>query len=576
MNSQKTRLRAVLRRAMPPLAARTPGIFFGVLADICVIALLALSMWLIVRAGEQPPILYLNFAVVGVRAVAIGRAAFRYLERLASHNAAFTQLASLRSETFNALIPRVPGGLGQKRRGEVLASFVDDVDQLQDEPLRVRQPLFISITVTLLSLALVSVVSPLAAGVMVLFLGMAGWLAVFITDKIAGSTEARVSGSRAALADAILERVENAEVLAAYGAYDQQRQRIIAAQAELAHSQRRAAFAVGLTGGLLGLGQGVATLTVLLLAAPQLGEGLSAPMFALLVIVPAAIAEVFAQTPAALAARRRVRASAARVASLTEPQLPPELPQQPADSQTPLAGAAAAARPPLAVPRENSAGSAKAPLLQIKNLAVQHPGAKTPAFSGLDFTLHAGETLVITGDSGSGKSTLALALVRLLEYRGSYLVAGQEAREIGGPRLRQTVGLCEQQPHIFDTDLRQNLKFASPDASDEQLWQAVRRVGLGNWAKAREGLDTQLGQHGALVSGGQAQRIALARALLADFPVIILDEPTAGVDMQLADQLLHDLLEAVPQDRAVILITHTAIPRGITYTHLHMPHSGNS
>src|SRR5690606_25164222 len=131
----------VIARAMPSRAARFPGVGLGVLADLCVVGLLGLSMWLIVRAGEQPPILYLTFAIVGVRAFAVGRAGFRYAERLFSHEAALTQLAALRANTFEALLPRVPGAIETHRRGEVLAAFVDDVDQLQDEPLRVRQPL---------------------------------------------------------------------------------------------------------------------------------------------------------------------------------------------------------------------------------------------------------------------------------------------------------------------------------------------------------------------------------------------------------------------------------------------------
>lgn len=153
--------------------------------------------------------------------------------------------------------------------------------------------------------------------------------------------------------------------------------------------------------------------------------------------------------------------------------------------------------------------------------------------------------------------------MRFLEYSGSYLLRGREARALPQTEVRALVGLCEQTPHLFDADLRQNLKFAKPDASDQELLAVLDRVRLGDWVRERGGLDAQVGERGSLVSGGQAQRIALARAILAEFPVVILDEPTAGVDREVADALLADLLGALPDDRAAILITHTELPVGV-------------
>lgn len=543
-------VRAVLARAMPSRARRAPGLVLGVLADACIVGLLGLSLWLVVRAGEQPPILHLTFAIVGVRALAIGRAAFRYAERLVSHDAALGQLATLRAETFAALVPRVPGAIESHRRGEVLATFVDDVDQLQDEPLRVRQPLVVSLVVTLLSLAVVAVVSPLAALVLAIALAASGWLAVRLSARLAAAHDRELSRARGALVDALLDRFAAAETLAAYGALGRQRARIAAAEAELARIQTRRARSAGLTGAILSLGAGLASVATLLLLQPALGGGLSAPLFAAVVVLPASVFEVFAQTPAAIAARRAVVASAERVAELTEAELPAEIPVERADAAADTAGAPTAAAP-------------GAPLVEVTDLAVRHPGAERDAVSGLSFALGAGETLVVTGESGAGKSTLALALARLLAYRGSYRLRGVEVDALPIAEVRRTVGLCEQDPHLFDSDLRQNLKFARDTATDAELLAALDRVRLGDWARERGGLDAAVGERGALVSGGQAQRIALARALLADFPVVVLDEPTAGVDREVADALLVDLLAAVPEDRAVILITHTGLPDGL-------------
>lgn len=536
---------AVLRRARPSSRRVLPGIAFGVLADASVVGLLALSMWLIVRAGEQPPILYLTFAVVGVRALAIGRAAFRYAERLASHDAALAQLATLRADMFSALVPRVPGGIESRRRGEVLAAFVDDVDQLQDEPLRVRQPLIVSGIVVVLSLGAVALLSPLGALLLAAIVAVTGGLSIVISRRVAAESERDLTEARAELADALLERAAAAEVLVAYGAISGQRARVDAADARLARIQLRRTRASGLTAAALSVGGATSSLLLLLIASPALGSSLTAPLFAAIVIVPAAIFEVFAQVPAAVAARRVVRASAERVAALTEAALPAELPVDPADPQ-PLPDAF------------------DGPVLSLQGVSVTHPGAAAPAVQGVNVEVRAGETLVITGESGAGKSTLALALSRLLEYGGSYRVRGVEARELAQRDVRAVVGLCEQHPHLFDADLRQNLRFARETATDEELLATLDRVGLGDWARDRGGLDAAVGERGALVSGGQAQRIALARALLAEFPVVILDEPTAGVDRALADRLLTDLLGAVPADRAVVLITHTDVPEGVS------------
>lgn len=553
-----TARRAVLARAMPSRRRRGPGFAFGVLADVCVVALLGLSMWLIVRAGEQPPILHLTFAIVGVRALAIGRAAFRYTERLFSHDAALAQLATLRADTFSALIPRVPGAIESHRRGEVLAAFVDDVDQLQDEPLRVRQPLLVSGAVVALSLIVVALISPLAALVLGVMLALTGWIAVVIARRTAGASDRELSAARAGLVDALLERFAAAEVLTAFGAMPHQRDRIAAAESRLSEVQLRRARSTGLTGAILAAGSGIASVVTLLALLPALGSSLSAPLFAAAVVVPAAVFEVFAQVPAALAARRAVESSADRVAALTEGELPVEIPR---DAVTPEAAEAAEPTEP---------ADPDAPLLAVEGLSVRHPGASRDAVQDLSFELRAGETLVVTGESGAGKSTLALALVRFLGYGGSYRLRGAEVARMPISEVRRTVGLCEQQPHLFDADLRQNLKFARDTASDEELMAALDRVGLGEWARSRGGLDAAVGEHGALVSGGQAQRIALARALLADFPVVVLDEPTAGVDRELADRLLSDLIGAVPSDRAVVLITHTELPAGIESAQLEL------
>ncbi len=258
----------MLRRAMPPRRRAILGLSLGVLADVCVVGLLALSMWLIVRAGEQPPILHLTFAIVGVRAFAIGRAAFRYAERLASHDAALAQLAELRSQTFEALVPRVPGAIESHRRGDVLTAFVDDVDQLQDEPLRVRQPLTVSLIVVGLSLVLLALIAPIAALVTAALLLVAGGASAWLSQRTSAESDRELGEARAALADALLERFSAAEVLSAFGGLEAQRRRIAEAEARLARAQSTRVRSAGLTAALLSLASGVTSVLVLLMLAP--------------------------------------------------------------------------------------------------------------------------------------------------------------------------------------------------------------------------------------------------------------------------------------------------------------------
>lgn len=534
----------LLREAMPTWRRRLTSATLGTIADAMMIALMALSLWLIVRASEQPPILHLTFAIVGVRALAIGRAVFRYLERLASHDSALKQLASLRAESFRRLVPRMPAAIVEQRTGDVHATLVEDIDQLQDQPLRVWQPLVVSLVTVSLALAVIAVASPVAALVNVAFLVLGGGVGIVLILRRSGRNHEAMTRLRGALTDALLERLEAATVLHVFGVTAQQDRRILEVSAVLSRLQRRNVGVLAAASAILSLSAGLASLATLTMLAPAAEH--TAAMIGSLVIVPAAIFEVFGSVLGAVQARQLVRASATRLEHLLDRELPPQIPVE-----TNL-GSGFLPRP-------------DAPLICLRDVSATYPGATTPAVSGVSFELHAGETLVVTGESGAGKTTLASVLVRFLEYEGSYELAGTEARTLSTHDVRERVGLCEQVPHLFDADLRQNLLFARPDADDEELWTALERVGLHEWAQRRDGLDTRVGEHGALVSGGQAQRISLARVLLADFPVVILDEPTAGVDVDRADHVMGDMLRALPPDRAVIVITHTELPRGIPH-----------
>ncbi|MBF4624156.1 thiol reductant ABC exporter subunit CydC [Clavibacter sp. VKM Ac-2872] len=537
----------VLRLAQPPARRALPGLAAGLASAVGAVALLATSAWLITRASEQPPILFLGMAIVGVRAFALGRAAFRYLERITSHDAAFRALSTLRVGVFERLLPFAPAGLRDTRRGDLLTRLVGDVDRLQDLPLRVVQPLAVSVIVQVASVAVVAAVLP-AAGIalaVVLALGLA--VGVGATTAIAGRAETRIAPLRARLQDLVLDLVGGLDVLTAFGAVDARLAAIDRAASDLGRAELRSASAAGVTTGVVLAGTGTVAGWTVLQGVPGLASGTLDPAWlALAALVPLALVEQATAVPLAVQAWRRVRTSAERVAGVVPEAVPAEIPREPD---------ASAGEP---VPEATPPGGTT---LAVRDLVTRWPGAGQDALAPVSLVVRPGETVVVRGPSGSGKSSLAAALARFLESDGAYELDGRDARSMAPSAVRGIVGLCEQAPHLFDASVRQNLLFARDDATDDDLLAALARVGLAGWTAERGGLDARVGDRGGLVSGGQAQRIALARALLADFPVLVLDEPTADVDAGRAQAVLRDVLVAARErGRGVLLLTHTEVP----------------
>ena len=380
-----------------------------------------------------------------------------------------------------------------------------------------------------------------AAIVLAICLVIAGIVATTTNLAISGRADREAAPLRAALNDRIYETVSNFETLEAYGALDAKLAEVDAADARLRDALVARARGSGAVAGLVMLFSGLATAGALAVGInPTVDGSLLAPMLTLIALVPMALFEIFAQVPQAVAAWRQVRASAARVADVAPGEAPSSLP----DAQPLPAQRADVSRPVT---------------LTLDNVSASWPGAVEPAIRGISLELAPGDRLLVEGESGAGKTTLANVLVRFLDYEGSYRLNGVEAKDFAPAQVRAAVGHIEQRPHIFDESIRQNLLFAKPDADDGELEAVLGRVGLGSWLDERGGLEARVGEHGSLVSGGQAQRIALARGLLAGFPVLVLDEPTANVDPGLADQLVAELLDASGAERSVVIISHTPV-----------------
>ncbi|WP_394768947.1 thiol reductant ABC exporter subunit CydC [Lacisediminihabitans sp.] len=540
---------AVLRLAQPRLARFAPGALLGLLSAASSVALLATSAWLITRAAEHPPILFLSAAIVGVRAFALGRAGFRYADRLASHDAAFRQLAAVRVGIYSRLVPLAPDGLGATGRGDLLTRLVNDVDELQNLPLRVVQPLVTAAVTAVLSVIGIFLVLPAAGLALAVALAVGFTVSTAAHSAIAAGAERAIAPLRGALGDRLLEFVNGLDVFIAFGAVAERQAAVDEADVRLRRATLARAAGAGVTAAVLSALAALAAVGGLVVGIPALAQGaITGPALAVIALVPLAVFDVVGTAPLAMAAWRQVRSSAERIAASVPADPPVELPSA-------LAGA------PSAKTRRPRPAAPDGTVLELVDVAATWPGAAEPAVHGVSVRLQRGDRLVVRGPSGSGKTTLAHLLVRFLDYSGSFRLGGVEARDLPLETVRATIGLVEQSPYLFDESVRQNLLFARDTASDDELVAALERVGLASWLRERGGLDALVGDAGSLVSGGQAGRIALARALLADFPVIVFDEPTANVEPRLAELLLRDILSiATDEHRTDILISHLPVP----------------
>jgi len=516
---------------------------FGALAALsaaaCSVALLACGAWLIARAAQRPPIVALSVAVVGVRAFAVGRATLRYVERLVTHDATLRVLVDLRVAVFRRLERLAPAGLPAFRRGDLLARLVGDVEAVQDVFLRALVPWATGTAVALLAAAGVLVLLPVAGAVLFAAVVAVAGVVPWLTRRWARRAEEGALRAWARLSEQVVDTFERLPELSAYGEMGRRTAAIAALDDELARHLDRAARIKGLGAVAVALATGGALWCALLVGVPAVRSGaLPSVLLAVVVLVPLALSDVLAPLPATVAEMARSTGAAQRVLEVlgapepvTEPTDPRVLPAPPYR-------------------------------LVATDLTARWPGQPDHALRHVDLDLSAGRRVAVVGESGSGKTTLAMVLLRFLDPTGGRVtLSGHDGQAIDlsdlpGDDVRTVVGLLAQDAHIFNSTIWENVRLARPQATRDEVREALSRARLLDRVdRLPDGLDTFVGERGERMSGGERQRLALARTLLADFPVLVLDEPGEHLDLATADALLADVLSAAA-GRTVLTITH--------------------
>ena len=532
-------LRRLLALAGAPRARVGLAVALGALTIVCGAGLMATAGYLISRAAEQPAILSLTVAIVGVRFFGLARPVARYLERLASHDVALRVLARVRVRVYEWIEPRAPGQLAGYRDGDLLARMVADVDALQDLHLRVVGPPLVALLAGALCVGATAAFLPAAA--LVLAAGLvAGAVAVpALAGTLARRAGRRQAAARGELSAELVETLRAAPELVAYGAAATAMARVRAADQALVRLGRRDALAGGAADalGLAIAGATVAGVLAVAVGASASGE-LDRVLIAMLALLALASFEAVQplsatarELPATLAAGRRVLALGDSVPAVVDPA------------------------EPLAPPRAPFA-------VAVEGVRARYADGDGPALDGFSVRLEPGRRVALVGPSGAGKTTVVNLLLRFLDPEaGRVTLDGRDLRDYRQQDVRRAIAVAGQESHLFSASIRENVRLARPDAGDREIARALRRARLWPWIDGLPlGWHTPVGEEGRELSGGQRQRLALARALLVDAPVLVLDEPTAHLDPETARELLDDVFAAAG-DRSVLLITHR--PEGL-------------
>jgi len=513
----------------------TLGVVLAIVTLLASIGLLTLSGWFLSASAVAgfAGLYSFNYMLpaAGVRGTAITRTAGRYFERLVSHEATFRVLQHLRVTTFSKLLPLSPAGLARYRQGELLNRVVADVDTLDHLYLRVISPLvgaLVVIVVVTLGLCLLDVhIALLLGGIMLATLFILPPL-FYRAGKPTGEKLTRLRGEyRQQLTGWLQGQAE----LTIFGASRRYRAQMENTELNWHEAQRKQSELTALSQALMLLIGGGAVMAMLWMASGGVGDNAQpGPLIALFVFCALAAFEALAPVTGAFQHLGQVVASALRITQITG--------QQPEVQFSTTASA---------VPEQLA--------LRLSDVSFAYEGQAQPALDHINLTIPAGAHVAVLGRTGCGKSTLLQLLTRAWDpAQGQILFNDTPLVQMSETALRKTVSVVPQRVHLFSATLRDNLLLAAPGAADEVLRGMLEKVGLQKLLED-EGLNSWLGEGGRQLSGGELRRLAIARALLHDAPLMLLDEPTEGLDATTERQIL-DLLKKEMQDKTVLMVTH--------------------
>ncbi|WP_442253212.1 thiol reductant ABC exporter subunit CydC [Stenotrophomonas pavanii] len=541
MSRSPDTLRAVFLRHRPRLLLTVLLLWTTMLAGTALLGLSGGFLTAAALAGAAGLGQGFNFfsPSAGIRGLTMARIVSRYFEKLIGHDATLRIARDLRVWFFRRALPLAPARLGATRTGELLARLLGDIGEVDGLLVRAIGPLLALAALSLVAVASAALILPSAALLLAVLAVLIAFGVPWLGVRGRDDEEADRAAHRAALRTAAFEGLEGAGDLAALHANAAWQLKVRVAAKQLASRDRRRRWrliaASTLHGLVAGLGL-VAMLALALHAAEQ--QRIAAEMAAGLVFLTVALIELWAGMGLAWQSLQSGRIAADRLQAIVgqppaveDPQVPQPVPQ--------------AAR------------------VHWDDVHFQWPGAARPVLSGLQLTLAPGERIAIRGDSGSGKTTLSSLLLRLWDpQHGRITYGGRDLRDVAQAEWHRQLAWLPQNAPVFAGSVAENLRLGDPEASDAALWAVLRRVRLGEWAERNGGLQAWVGENGATMSAGQARRLALARALLRAAPILLLDEPTEGLDVDTARALLQDL-SGLLDGRSLLMITHDDLPDGV-------------
>lgn len=518
------------------------GILCGLLAVASAVGLLALSGWFISAAAYAGLTVasarLFNFfhPGIGVRMFAIGRTLARYAERIVSHDATFRILQRLRSWFYIHLEPLAPSRLMMFRSGDLLNRIVADIDALDNLYLRVLSPSAVALVTSLLMVAFLWIFDPGVALSTALYLGVAGVGVTAAALKLGDPCGREIAHRTAELRVGVIDMLQGLAELLIFDADHHHLENVKLSSRALLKSQSRMSHIRGLSLALVTLISGLAVLTALYLAADLVkSDLLNGANLALIALAILASFEAVLPLPSAYQNLGRTREAGRRLLEIVD--MKPQV-----------------TYPDTAVKPSRQTGVA------FENISFRYSEDAPWALRDVNMQIPAGHRVAVIGETGSGKSTLIHLLVRFWNPAcGQIRLAGHDIRNLSEADLRRSISVVSQQPHMFNATLRENLQIARPGAGNDDLLAALESARLGEFVESLpDGLDTWVGEAASLLSGGQARRVAIARAILHDAPLWVLDEPTEGLDT-ITERKLMQVLERHTRDRTLLLITHRLV-----------------